>query len=69
MRIIRREPKRAAYAVRDKVRTRRGEGIIKFVYPHGPNGKNAYSVDFGKRAVGVIFTEDEISLIKSNESR
>lgn len=68
MRIIKREPKRAAYGIRDKVRTRRGEGIIKYVYPQGPNGKNAYSVDFGNRPVGVIFNEDEITLIESNES-
>ena len=68
MRHIRREPKRAAYGIRDRVRTRRGEGIIKYVYPRGPQGKNAYSVDFGNRPVGVIFNEDEITLIKSNES-
>jgi hypothetical protein len=69
MRIIRREPKRAAYGIRDKVGTRRGEGIIKYVFLRGPQGKNAYSVDFGNRPVGVIFNEDEITLIhKSNES-
>ena len=68
MRIIRSEPKRAAYGIRDKVRTHRGEGIIKYVFLRGPHGKNAYSVDFGNRPVGVIFNEDEITLIKSNES-
>jgi hypothetical protein len=68
MRIARLKPGRAAYGIRDKVKTRRGEGIIKYVYPRGPNGKNAYSVDFGNRPVGVIFSEDEITLIqKSNE--
>ena len=64
MRIMRRKPERAAYGIRDKVRTRRGEGIIKYVFLQGPNGKNAYSVDFGNRPVGVIFDEDEITLIE-----
>jgi len=68
MTIVRLKPSRAAYGIRDKVRTRRGEGTIKYVYPRGPNGKNAYSVDFGNRPVGVIFSEDEITLIqRSNE--
>lgn len=68
MRIVRRTPDRVAYGIRDIVKTRRGEGIIKYVYPPGPNGKNAYSVGFGNRPVGVIFSEDEISLIqRSNE--
>jgi hypothetical protein len=68
MRTIRRKPKRAVYGIRDKVKTHRGEGVIKYVYPRGPHGKNAYSVDFGNRPVGVIFDEDEITLIrKSNE--
>jgi hypothetical protein len=68
MRTVRRKPGRAAYGIRDKVRTRRGEGTIKYVYPRGPNGKNAYSVDFGKRPFGVIFSEDEITLVqKSSE--
>jgi len=68
MGIVRRSPDRAAYGIRDKVRTRRGEGIIKYVYPRGPHGKNAYSVGFGNRPVGVIFSEDEITLVqKSNE--
>ena len=67
MRILRRNPNRAAYGIRDKVRTRRGEGIIKYVYPPGPNGKNAYSVDFGDRPVGVIFNEDEITLLQESD--
>jgi hypothetical protein len=66
MAIVTRKPSRAAYGIRDKVRTRRGEGIIKYVYPQGPNGKNAYSVDFGNRPVGVIFSEDEITLIQKS---
>jgi hypothetical protein len=68
MSIVSRKPGPAAYGIRDKVRTRRGEGIIKYVYPRGPHGKNAYSVDFGNRPVGVIFSEDEITLVqRSNE--
>jgi hypothetical protein len=66
MTIVSRKPDRAAYGIRDKVRTRRGEGIIKHVYLRGPNGKNAYSVGFGKRPVGVIFSEDEITLIQKS---
>jgi len=69
MRIVKRKSKRAAYDVRDKVRTLRGEGIIKYVFSRGPHGKSAYSVDFGSKRVGVIFGEDELTLIKkSNES-
>lgn len=64
MKIVRKKYKRAAFAVRDRVKTRRGEGVIKHVYPQGPQGKNAYSVDFGSRPVGVIFNEDEITLVK-----
>jgi len=59
-----RKPKLAAYGIQDKVRTHRGEGIIKYVYPRGPHGKNAYSVDFGNKRVGVIFAEDEITFIE-----
>ena len=66
MGIVRRPPDRAAYGIRDKVRTRRGEGIIKYVYPRGPHGKNAYSVGFGNRPVGVIFSEDEITLVQKS---
>lgn len=69
MTIVKSRPGRAAYGVRDKVKTRRGEGIIKYVYPQGPHGKNAYSVDFGNRPIGVVFSEDEITLVqRSNES-
>ena len=66
MMTIRRKPKLAVYGIRDKVKTHRGEGIIKYVYPRGPHGKNAYSVDFGNRPVGVIFDEDEITLIRKS---
>ncbi len=69
MRIVKHKPKRAAYGIRDTVRTLRGEGIIKYIFPRGPRGKNAYSVDFGNKRVGVIFDEDEITLVeKGNES-
>lgn len=66
--IARRKPKRAAFGIQDKVRTLRGEGTIKHVFPRGPHGKNAYSVDFANKRVGVIFAEDEITFVaKGNE--
>ena len=69
MMMARRKPKRAVYGIQDKVRTLRGEGIIKYVFPRGPHGKNAYSVDLGNKRIGVIFAEDEITFIeKGNKS-
>ena len=68
--IARRIAKRAAFGIQDKVRTRRGEGTIKHVFPRGPHGKNAYSVDFANKRFGVIFAEDEMTFVgKGNESR
>ena len=61
--IARRKPKRAAFGIQDKVRTLRGEGTIKHVFPRGPHGKNAYAVDFANKRVGVIFAEDEITFV------
>lgn len=57
----RHKPKRAAFGIQDKVRTLRGEGIIKHVFPQGPRGKNAYSVDLRNARFCVIFAEDEIA--------
>jgi hypothetical protein len=69
MKITKRRLELAAYGVRDKVSTRRGEGVIKYVFPRGSYGRNAYSVDFGIRPVGVVFNEDEITLIaRGNDS-
>lgn len=68
MRIVKRVPKRAAYGIRDKVRTFRGEGIIKYVFLQGPHGKNVYSVQFGDKRIGVIFSEDEITLLEKSEA-
>ena len=63
----RRKSKRAAFGIQDKVRTLRGEGIIKHVFPRGPYGKNAYSVDFANKRVGVIFAEDEITFLEKGQ--
>ena len=63
---VKRKP--VAYGIRDKVRTLRGEGIIKYVFPRGPHGKNMYSVDFSNKRVGVIFNENEIALLEKCES-
>ncbi|OGA22285.1 MAG: hypothetical protein A3I02_04525 [Betaproteobacteria bacterium RIFCSPLOWO2_02_FULL_67_26] len=65
--IAKRKPKRAAYGIQDKVRTLRGEGIIKHVFPRGPHGKNAYAVDFGNKRFGVIFAEDEITFLEKGK--
>ncbi len=67
MGIVKRKLKRAAYGIRDKVKTLRGEGIIKYVFPRGPHGKKAYSVEFGNKRVGVIFDEDEITLVEKKQ--
>ena len=68
MRTVKRRLKPLAYGIRDKVRTLRGEGIIKYVFHRGPYGKNMYSVDINDRRIGVIFDEDEITLIEKYNS-
>lgn len=57
---MKRKPRGAEFRALDRVSTLRGEGVIKYVYPRGPRGKNAYCVNFGNRRVGVIFHEDEL---------
>ena len=64
MRAVKRKPKRAAFGIRDKVNTGRGEGAIKYVFPAGPHGKYTYTVGFYDRRVGEVFSEDEITLIE-----
>lgn len=49
------------YRVLDTVRTARGEGVIKFVFPRARNGKIAYSVNFANRRLGIIFHENELA--------
>jgi predicted transcriptional regulator len=56
-----RKTNRAEYRVRDTVRTVRGEGVIKFVFPSGRNGKTAYSVNFANKRLSVIFHENELA--------
>lgn len=51
----------AEYCVLDTVRTARGEGVIKFVFPRTRNGKVAYSVNFANRRLGIIFHENELA--------
>ncbi len=63
MRYTKRKTIRAQYRVRDTVRTVRGEGIIKFVFPRGRNGKTAYSVNFANSRLGFIFHENELALV------
>lgn len=53
---------RTEYRVRDTVRTARGEGVIKFVFPRSRNGKIAYSVNFANKRLGIIFHENELAL-------
>jgi aromatic ring-cleaving dioxygenase len=62
--IVKRNRKRALFRIRDKVRTIRGNGVIKYAYPTGPHGKYAYSVHFENKRVGEIFSEDEITLVE-----
>ena len=50
--------------VGDKVRTSMGVGIVKYVFPGGTRSKIAYSVRFANRRVGVIFDEDQVTLIE-----
>ena len=51
----------AAYSPFERVRTLRGEGIIKHVYPERLRGQTAYCVHFGTRRLGVVFDEDELT--------
>lgn len=55
-----------AYGISHKVRTVRGKGIIKYVFPAGPHGRLAYSVHFANKRVGEIFNEDEVTLIEKS---
>ncbi|MBY0268658.1 MAG: hypothetical protein K2X06_02140 [Burkholderiales bacterium] len=52
---------RTQYRVRDPVRTARGEGVIKFVFPRSRNGRIAYAVNFANKRLGVIFHENELA--------
>lgn len=56
-----REMNQTQYRVRDTVRTVRGEGVIKFVFPRSRNGKVAYAVNFANKRLGVIFHENELA--------
>ncbi len=62
------QKKLTKYSARDIVKTVRGEGVIKFVFPRTRNGKIAYSVNFANKRLGVIFHENELSL-SARESR
>lgn len=50
----------AEYRASDTVKTVRGEGVIKFVFPRARNGKIAYSVNFANKRLGIIFHENEL---------
>lgn len=56
-----RKTDQTAYRVLDTVKTARGEGVVKFVFPRARNGKIAYSVNFANRRLGIIFHENEIA--------
>lgn len=56
------------YSTRDIVKTVRGEGVIKFVFPRTRNGRITYSVNFANKRLGIIFHENELSL-SARESR
>ena len=58
----------AAYSPFERVRTLRGEGIIKHVYPQRLRGKTAYCVNFGTRRLGVVFDEDELTPVSNLKS-
>lgn len=53
---------RTKYRPSDTVKTVRGEGVIKFVFPRSRTGKTAYSVNFANKRLGVIFHENELAL-------
>ena len=52
---------RTRYRVLETVRTARGEGIIKFVFTRGRDGKTSYSVNFPDKRLSIIFHENEIA--------
>lgn len=56
------QTKRTKYRASDTVKTVRGEGVIKFVFPRARNGKIAYSVNFANKRLGIIFHENELAL-------
>jgi hypothetical protein len=58
----------AAFRALERVRTLRGEGIIKHVYPERLRGKIAYCVNFGTRRLGVVFDEDELTHVSNLKS-
>lgn len=53
--------KQTKYSAKDTVKTVRGEGVIKYVFPRTRNGKIAYAVNFANKRLGVIFHENELS--------
>lgn len=56
-----RKAEQTEYRVLDAVKTARGEGVIKFVFPRARNGKIAYSVNLANRRLGIIFHENELA--------
>ena len=64
MRTIKRKTTARTYSVGDKVRTVRGEGFIKCIFPSGPHNKATYAVKLARGRLGVIFDENEISVIR-----
>jgi len=61
MKRAKRQTSRAEYRPSDTVKTVRGEGVIKFVFPRARNGKIAYSVNFANKRLGIIFHENELA--------
>jgi hypothetical protein len=65
---IKRKSHGATYRASERVRTHRGEGIIKHVYPERLRGKIAYCVSLGARRFGVVFNEDELTPVRNLKS-
>jgi hypothetical protein len=63
MRTTKKKKGAPAYKVGDKVATAQGEGRIVGVFSSGPHRKATYTVKFPRRRVGVVFDENEISVI------
>ena len=64
MRTIKRKTKVGIYSVGDRVVTVHGEGWVTCIFPNGPHRKATYAVKLGRRRIGAIFDEDEISMLR-----
>ena len=62
MRLVKKKDPGPVFQAHDRVRTARGPGVIKHVFPSRVRGRNMYYVTFDGLRVGQVFNEGELRL-------